>query len=556
MNSVDTADAVQNVRNFLKFLMLYDAAVSVDDLRQQLRDRGYLSHGIERWFALDPWSSRTFWIELIIVTAKAALLIAAFAMPALVAIMLFRNHPLSATETLLMAIAYAGSAFVLTFVMILVVALILKLRPSLALDTPRALLGISFAASGVIAGAIAVWWSQFGSAPSLPELISGLILIVTLFLVATIVISAALLSFSIYELKRVPSIHQRSRGVPMSLAAAILTALLFLPAYASQEHGPASPPIQVVTSPSHARVAFIAVDGLTYELATMRAFRKLSVPPMAEQSTTERWASVGTGVGGQLHGVHAVEGVRLRGGSHLLQSVSQSDVVLFRIAPAIGLADREALPPTVRRRDFVWEIFAARGVPSLAVNWWTTDDRRDGVLRSIGQASIFAAAGNDPLQLDSGTLKRALSEVDRSKPMFATVYLPALDVILNRLHLDRSAQLAQFLRALDAIGFAISAFQGRGYEVVLLGLPGDKQGGSAVLLSTFPLARTPSSAYDVAPTLCALMGFPASSEMSGISLVPSDLPRIASYGPRLAARENVRLSDEYYQNLKSLGYIK
>ena len=179
-------------------------------------------------------------------------------MPALVAIMLFRNHPLSATETLLMAIAYAGSAFVLTFVMILVVALILKLRPSLALDTPRALLGISFAASGVIAGAIAVWWSQFGSAPSLPELISGLILIVTLFLVATIVISAALLSFSIYELKRVPSIHQRSRGVPMSLAAAILTALLFLPAYASQEHGPASPPIQVVTSPSHARVAFIA----------------------------------------------------------------------------------------------------------------------------------------------------------------------------------------------------------------------------------------------------------------------------------------------------------
>src|SRR6202043_4269897 len=87
-------------------------AVSVDDLRQQLRDRGFLSHGIERWFALDPWGSRTFWVEVMIVAAKAAVLIAAFAMLPLVAIMLYRNHPLSALETLLMAIAYAGTALV------------------------------------------------------------------------------------------------------------------------------------------------------------------------------------------------------------------------------------------------------------------------------------------------------------------------------------------------------------------------------------------------------------------------------------------------------------
>jgi len=501
--------------------------VSVDDLRQQLRERGYLSHGIERWFALDPWSSRMFWVELIIVAAKGALLIGAFAMLPLVAIMLFRNHPLTGWETLLMAVAYGGTAFAAGFLLLIVLALILKLRPALALDTPRALLGISFAVSALLTASIAIWWSQFGSAPSLPELLAGLILTVTFFLIATVVISAALLSFSIYELKRVPAIHQRSRGAPMSIAAAILTALLFLPAYAAQERRAPESPIQVVTSPTAHRIAFIAVDGLTYELARSvedsgpplsgqpRA-AVLQIPAMSEKSTTERWASIGIGVPSRLHGVRAVEGVRFRGGRHLVQSLSNADLVLHDIAPPIGLAHREPLPPTVRRRDFVWEIFAARGVPSLSVNWWTTDDLRSGALESIGQASIFAAAANNPVELDSGASKRAL----------------------------------------DGVAETVKAMRQRRYELILLGLPGDRQSGRGVLVSTIPLARPPASAYDVAPTLCALMGFPASSEMPGTSLVPTELPRIAGYGPRTMSRENVKVNDEYYQNLKSLGYIK
>ncbi|HEX8152950.1 MAG TPA: hypothetical protein VF698_07495, partial [Thermoanaerobaculia bacterium] len=70
----------------------------IDHLRSQLRQRGYLSHGIERWFALDPWSSRAFWLELITVAFKAATLIAAFGALPLVAVMLVRNFPLSVVE--------------------------------------------------------------------------------------------------------------------------------------------------------------------------------------------------------------------------------------------------------------------------------------------------------------------------------------------------------------------------------------------------------------------------------------------------------------------------
>ena len=381
----------------------------------------------------------------------------------------------------------------------------------------------------------------------------GLGLIVIAFLIGTIAISAALLSFSIYELQRVPAIHQKPRGVPMSMAAAILTALLFLPTYLAQERQSAEPPIAVVTTPASRRIALIAVDGLTFEIAKTRAFPSpIQIATVAATSTTERWASVGTGVSPRLHGVHAVDGVRLRGGRHLIQTLSTFDVALHDFAPAVRLADREPLPPTVRRRDFVWEIFAARGVPALSVNWWTTDDSAS----SIGQSSIFAAAKGDPLKLDAGATHRALSAIDRSHPRFVALYLPALDVILNRLALDRSAQLAASVRALDGIGTAIEAMQKRGYDVMVVGLPGDRQSGSGVLATTLKLTKAPRSAYDVAPTLCALIGFPASSEMPGDARTPTELPRIVSYGPRASQSENVRVNEEYYNNLKSLGYIR
>src|ERR1700737_3581003 len=105
--------------------------VSVDELRKQLRERGYLTHGIERWFALDPWSSRAFWVELAIVAAKAAVLIAAFGLVPPVAIMLARNPPLSAIETLELALLYAAAWFVAGLFLIIIIALLMKLRPAL-----------------------------------------------------------------------------------------------------------------------------------------------------------------------------------------------------------------------------------------------------------------------------------------------------------------------------------------------------------------------------------------------------------------------------------------
>ena len=185
------------------------------------------------------------------------------------------------------------------------------------------------------------------------------------------------------------------------------------------------------------------------------------------------------------------------------------------------------------------------------MNWWATADTRDAALHAIGPESIFPSANGEPLRIDALATTRFLATLDREKPRFATVYLPALDVILNRVELDPAAKLATSLRALDGIGNAVAQAQARGYEVVLVGMPGEGQRGDAVLASNLPLNAT--SAWDVAPALLALLGFPASAEMPG----GAPQPRVATYGPRdTSPAAAASINEEYYENLKSLGYIR
>lgn len=513
-------------------------------------------HGIERWFALDPWSSRTFWRELATVALKAAILIAAFGALPMTAIMLFRDAPLHAFETLGLYVTYAAAWLVAVFALVVLIALVLKVRPALPIDTPRALLAISVGAGALLVTPVAIWWYRFDTAPALPELAAGAALAVVFFLVATVVLSAALLSFSIYEARRIPAIHQKPRTIPISIAALALIALLFVPAYADRDRVVSEP--MVVTMPSSKHVALIAVDGLTSEILRSRPELARQFPHTAAvtsipgDSTAERWASLGTGVRTEVHGVRAIEGVRFRGGAHVLQRISRADVVLLDLAPLLGIVRREPLPPTVRRRDYLWEIFAERGVPSVAVNWWTTADAAEGGLVAIGPETVFTAARGDALRVDAVAVERFEQALRLTQPRFATVYLPALDVILNRLPLDPTTRLATSLRALDGTIAAVALARARGYEVVLAGMPGDGQSGSAVIASTLPFDG--KTAWDLAPALLDTLGFPPSAEMPGSANTSHS--RIATYGPRRSETAAPPVNEEYYENLKSLGYVQ
>ncbi|HEX8620128.1 MAG TPA: alkaline phosphatase family protein, partial [Thermoanaerobaculia bacterium] len=294
--------------------------------------------------------------------------------------------------------------------------------------------------------------------------------------------------------------------------------------------------------------------GLTSEIVQSRPRLLPHVTPIATisaASTAERWASLGTGVRTEQHGVRALEGVRFSGGRHVLQRVSSADFVLMELAPLLRIARREPLPPTVRRRDYIWELFAERGVTSVAVNWWATaSSTEEAGLHTVGPEAIFAAAQGDPLRVDALATTRFLEELDRHTPRFSTVYLPALDVILNRMHTSRAAQLAPSLRALEGLANLVALVRARGYEVIVVGMPGEGQSGSAVVASS--LALQPHTAWDLAPALLTTLGFPASAEMPGAGAAN----RIATYGPRESSAPAQQLNDEYYENLKSLGYIQ
>jgi hypothetical protein len=123
--------------------------------------------------------------------------------------------------------------------------------------------------------------------------------------------------------------------------------------------------------------------------------------------------------------------------------------------------------------------------------------------------------------------------------------------VLNRLTLDPAARLATSLRALEGLRPAIETARTRGYEVVLIGMPGDTQSGTAVVATTIPF--TGKSAWDLAPFLLETIGFPASAEMPGNA---RPQPRISSYGPRVMEGKTPSVNAEYYENLKSLGYIQ
>lgn len=545
---------------------------SVDELREQLRSLGYLTHGIERWFALDPWSSRTFWAELLAVSAKASLLSSLFAALPLLAITILRNRPLAVGDAALVGAVQAAGAFVSLFVLIILAALALRRNPGLAIDSPVLLTSLTLSFSGGLSLALVVWWSGFEGAPSPAELMAGAALIVVFFLASSIVVSAALLSFSIHEAKRIPAVHRKDRTVPMAVFAVGIAAAIGLWSYTTSPERAAKAPASIAVVASDAKVALIAVDGLTHHILETRpeAVANLKViaavrPFDDTRSAAERWATVGTGTTPQLHGVHAIEGVRLRPSGRVLQAVSRYAFALDAIAVPLGLAERVPLPPTARRRAYAWELLGERGVSSVAINWWVTADADTPNLRSVSQEALFARMAERTtggpsalaIAIDREAIRRADDVIAKRNPRFATVFLPALDIVLNRIELDAGARLAASSTIVDGILAAAASLRARGFDVIVAGMPGEGQSGDAVIATTLERAATPPALAGVAPTVLHLLGFPSASDMPGKPFAGSREERtIPTYGEREAATGDAITSEEYYESLRSLGYIR
>lgn len=536
---------------------------SIDELRGQLRSLGYLTHGLERWFALDPWSSRTFWQELLAVAAKSGVLIAPFVAAPMIAAMAIRNAPVGVVPAVVMGASWLVIALLAIVGLVVASALVMKIRPMAVIERPGLLTLASLSLSAALAAGVAFWWSGFESRASNLEtfLVAGLVL--ALVAAGATVFAAALLSFSIHETRQIPAIARRSRSRAILLAGAVILAgLVALPALTAKPAQPL-PPDSVLVTPTGARVALIAVDGLTLQLfraheglrGSFADVRPLRFPPAS--SVPELWASLGTGTGRELHAVRSIEGIRV--GGQILQEVSRHEPL--RALPPI--ARTEPLPSNVRMRHYAWELLAERGVPVVAANWWLTPSSDAGALRTRGQEEIFAAArspepGARALEVDRTAVAALLESIEARRPAFATVYLPAVDIAMNRLELPAGRRPPLVVEAIGSIAGVASELREQGFEVLLVGAPGVGAEGEGVLASTIALSERDATADDVAPTLLALFGFPASEEMPGTSLLPNgEQARIGSFGARGGTRARREIFDrEYHEALRSLGYVQ
>jgi hypothetical protein len=200
------------------------------------------------------------------------------------------------------------------------------------------------------------------------------------------------------------------------------------------------------------------------------------------------------------------------------------------------------------------------------VNWWTSEDAAEPNLHAIAQETVYArlpraaSAPDTATAIDRSAAASLLAIAAKQRPRFVTAYLPALDIVSNRLEIDAAPRLARSVALLDHLAETVASLEAQGYEVMLVGVPGETNGASrAVIATTFALdpGADGASVSDVAPTLCALYGFPATLEMPGRVLAPgAETARIAGFGERRSPGERAIVDPEYYEKLRALGYVK
>ncbi|MGH9868238.1 MAG: alkaline phosphatase family protein [Candidatus Polarisedimenticolia bacterium] len=161
--------------------------------------------------------------------------------------------------------------------------------------------------------------------------------------------------------------------------------LVFAPEAPDAPPAPAAPVVEPLPVPG--RVILVGVDGLDAslmdqlvdrgELQMLRTLAGKSVrydlrseePPVPPR----RWTTVATGLPSDLHGVLGYQAGRVPGLSSPVQDPASS---LWPLSPRLLLPPRVAASAPVdarlRRASAVWEILTEHGVRAAAVNWWAS----------------------------------------------------------------------------------------------------------------------------------------------------------------------------------------
>ncbi|MBK9375794.1 MAG: hypothetical protein IPN03_19255 [Holophagales bacterium] len=581
--------------------------VTFEEARERLRSRGYLDRGVEGAVLKGALAARNRTLGLLFGAAVASLFLAlALATVETVAVALASS--LAPRDALVLFAWLGAGALLAAGVLVLLLAALAWLRmrgrgdPS-GVSTELAIV------FGVLAGVGAVLAARpvLDAAGPLAALVA---LGAAAFAVVLAVRVARGLAFTVLAASG-RAVFSRAPRPAFAVGSALAAAALAAGGWLLLRRAPPTDEPLVVRS-SAARAVLVAVDGWTPEVVTDVAplgarvrlgYRKETSDPAAF------WTTVATGEPARRHGVGALELVRLDGLVAPVRLTAGTGWYLGRILPELGLAREESVTSAARRVPSLWEVAHRGGLASLVVNWWTTWPADDAGGVVLGNHLFFAARAGAKLEgegwppeaaaraarlavreaaprpgvgrlvadargLDAFAIAAFRQEVARARPRLALLYLPGLDILgaalsePDRTVADRVAlatalgeetrTIASFLAGPDVLGgdadlVAVVVDRGRSAVTGELLLSG-RLAAAAVAGEVRPV--------DLAPTLLAALGVPASRQTEG--KVDTRLLRegaasdatVSSWGRKRPGGGPALDPEEYVENLRSLGYLR
>jgi hypothetical protein len=579
-----------------------------EEARERLRARGYLGSGLEGAVLKGALAARTRVLALVRAAAVAAVLLAAALAAGETAVLAAASGlpPRDAAVLFLWLLLGASGAAAL-IVLVLFAAAWIRARSRHA-ELMSAELGVVFGLVAGIAGAAAA----LPALESAPPLAAAVVLAAVSVVVFVSIRVARGVAFSVL-LASGRAFLTRGRAAAGGGRAALVLAVLSaaaLSALALMRRPPAADE-PLVTVANARRVVLVGVDGwsdaFAKERAELPAVARLRYVKEGPRDPAAFWTTVATGEPAKKHGIGSLDLVRVVGVHAPVVPAGGSRWYLSRVLPALRLARRESVTAAARRVPAVWEVARRAGIPSLVVDWWTTYPADSAGGTVLSNHLFFAArAGHslagegwpaeaaeraahlaprwapepgsverlveDARGLDAFSVKAFLDAREREKPRLMLLYLPGLDILAGALEEPgRSAEERVALAAAlteEASVVARLLADGSltaGADLWAVLLDGGRRATDGALLLGGPLAREGASTLrpvDVAPTLLAALGVPASLEAAGSVradlLAPGTAPSatVASWGRRRATAAPPIDANAYVDNLKSLGYLK
>jgi hypothetical protein len=358
------------------------------------------------------------------------------------------------------------------------------------------------------------------------------------------------------------------------------------------------------------RGALPALAGLLAEGGVLLAYDRPEQPPAAF------WSTVATGLPAPLHGVAAVDSFRPVGMETALAVNGPFRWYWAHVARPLGLAAQRPLLSNRRTAFTFWELLGRGGAPVVAVDWWGTYPAgptpglvvahggyqllAEGAAGAVAPAARqpelaalrrAAATGEEPAVaiaraaqspaaaarlaeralLPERFYRLAFAAEAASGPRAAALYLPALDLAADGWQGGEVAFAELLAAELGAADRLLGDLLGRaewGTVVVVVdpGRRGSAEGraflwrrsGCGAGRSAASAAAGEVSPEALAAGLFRAAGLPQSAELPAPPAVcrwPAPPAEVASYGRRQTLSAATPGSDDYLQNLRSLGYL-